>query len=106
MQNKILDAEVNYDSKASKEDLQNMKPIKRTKTILVVKALEKLTPEENGVELNEGYEYETNGAIPQIADGIAKMAIEMDKLPDMGQNAGGAFVSLIVEYYTKLKGGE
>ena len=88
------------------ENLRNSQPVIRTKTILTIAALEKLTPEQNGVELNEGYEFFIDGAIPQVADGIAKMAFEMDKQTDMGETAGGAFISLINEYYQRLKGGE
>lgn len=88
------------------EALRNGQPVVRAKTILTIAALEKLTPESTGVELNEGYDFFIDGAIPQVADGIAKMAFEMDKLSDMGDNAGGAFISLVVEYYQRLKGGE
>ena len=85
------------------ENLKNMDPISRTKTILEVKVIEKLTPEDDGVDLNEGYEYNLNGSIPQVADGLAKMFIEMDKQTDMGQDAGGAVLNLIQQYYLKLK---
>lgn len=86
-----------------KEAIMQNGPISRTTTILTIKALERLIPQEEGVELNEGYDYEINGSIPQLADGIAKMAIEMDKQEDMGVKAGDGFLSLIVQYYEKLK---
>lgn len=75
----------------------------RTKTILSIKTLEKLTPIEEGVELNEGYEFETNGALPEIADGIAKMANELDKMKELGENAGSYFLQLVSDYYSRTK---
>lgn len=77
----------------------------RKVTILTIETLESLTETEEGIELNEGYSYNMNGAIPQIADGIAKLAIEMDKDKDMGSDAGGAFIALIENYYMELKKG-
>lgn len=88
------------------EGLKNMDPVTRTNTILNIKVVEKLIPEEEGVNLNEGYEYDVNGTIPQLADGIAKMAIEMDKQPDLGDKAGGAFLALVEQYYLKLNSQE
>lgn len=86
-----------------------MKPVEtvtRTKLILEVRAVENLDPTEEGMELNEGYQYEVNGSLPQLADGIAKMAIEMNKDSDLGENAGGVFLELITQYYRKLQEGE
>ena len=88
------------------EELKNMDPVTRTNTILNIKVIEKLTPDDEGVNLNEGYEYDVNGTIPQLADGIAKMAIEMDKQPDLGDKAGGAFLALVEQYYLKLNSQE
>lgn len=89
--------------KLNKEDLKNLKPEKRTTKILEIRVLELLKPEKEGVELNEGYEYEINGSIPQLADGIAKMLIQMDKDKDFGKKGGNAFLTLITEYYNKNK---
>jgi len=77
----------------------------RVSTILKIEVLEQLTPSEDGVELNEGYQFEINGPIPQLADGIAKMAFEMDKDSDLGIKGGGAFLALIAEYYQRLREG-
>jgi len=77
----------------------------RKVNILKIDVIEQLTPSEQGVELNEGYEFEVNGAIPQLADGIAKMAFEMDRDKDFGTKGGGAFIALIAEYYRKLSEG-
>lgn len=75
------------------------KESKRTKTILVVKSLEVLEPKEEGMELNVGYEFEVDGPLPEVADGIAKMAKELDKM--RGENAGAYFVELIRQFYEK-----
>lgn len=75
------------------------KESKRTKTILVVKSLEQLNPTKKGLELNVGYEFEVDGPLPEVADGIAKMAKELDKMqPD---NAGAYFIELIRQFYEK-----
>ena len=100
------DAEIIMSEGTDIEGLKNMDPVTRTNTILNIKVVEKLIPEEDGVNLNEGYEYDVNGTIPQLADGIAKMAIEMDKQPDLGDKAGGAFLALIEQYYLKLNSQE
>lgn len=100
------DAEIIMPEGTDIEELKNMDPITRTNTILNIKVVEKLIPEEEGVNLNEGYEYDVNGTIPQLADGIAKMAVEMDKQPDLGDKAGGAFLALVEQYYLKLNSQE
>ena len=95
------DAEVIIPENTNIDDLKNMEPINRTKTILNIKVVEKLIPDEDGLNLNEGYEYEVDGALPQLADGIAKMLIELDKDETLGDHAGGAFLTLIQQYYSK-----
>lgn len=87
----------------TKEELQDIKPVVRTKTILNIKVVEKLEPEEEGIELNEGYEYEIEGSLPQLADGFAKMLLELDKDKTMGDRAGAAFLTLIQQYYIQLQ---
>lgn len=96
-----INAEVKYGKQTTKEELMKMKAVNRMETILEIQAVEKLKPEKDGIELNEGYNYTMNGSIPQVADGIAKMAIEMDKLEEMGSNAGKGFIILIEQYYKK-----
>lgn len=75
----------------------------RAKTLLVIKSRPKLSVSDNddGMELNEGYEFDVDGAIPEIADGIAKLAIEMEP-NGFGENSGSYFINLISEYYKKL----
>ena len=80
----------------------------RTHDILVIKARRSfdVKPDDTSkVELNEGYEFVVNAAVPEIADGIAKMAIEMDKMKDLGEDAGMMFLTLCAEFYKKLKEG-
>ena len=77
--------------------------IRRRARILEIDAIESLTPDENGVELNEGYEYYVDGSLPQLADSIAKLALELDKDASMGESGGAAFLALVAQYYTKLK---
>lgn len=88
------------------DDIKNTQTVTRTKQILEIKTVERLEPTDEGMDLNEGYEYEIDGSIPQLADGLAKMAIEMDKDLDLGEKAGGAFLALVLEYYNKLLEGE
>lgn len=78
---------------------------KRNIEILTVTSIETLTAIEEGVELTEGYTYDVHGSIPQLADSIAKLAIEFDK--EFGDGAGSAFLALMHQYYetNKEKGG-
>lgn len=83
------------------EELMNneIKP----KTLLVIKSRPKLSlsEDENGIELNDGYEFELNGAIPEVADAIAKFAAELPN-NGLGPDSGSYFITLISEYYKKL----
>ena len=98
-----MEAEIHYDKNVTIEDLKNMPEARRDRTILQIKAIEALEPNDEGVSLNEGYSFEVNGAIPQLADGLAKMMIEMNKDPEFGEKAGDGFLTLLTQYYTKLK---
>lgn len=87
--------------------MENKLPItetsKRTRLILVVEAVEILEPNEEGMQLNDGYEYKVDGTFPELADSIAKMAAEMDKDPEFGENSGKVFIGLINQYYQNAK---
>lgn len=74
------------------------------KTILVIKARPKLSvaKDDSGIELNDGYEFEVDGAVPEIADGIAKFAAELPK-NGFGETSDRYFIQLISEYFNKLK---
>lgn len=75
----------------------------QSKTLLVIKSkhILSVSDEDDGMELNDGYDFEVNGAIPEVADAIAKMAIELEN-NNFGKGSGRAFVSLIIEYYNRL----
>ena len=88
--------------KTSLQDLFKEDSLK-AKTILTIRTRPKLTVSEadDGMELNDGYEFDVNGALPEIADGIAKMAAELEP-NGFGEKSGSYFVQLINEYYHKL----
>lgn len=73
----------------------------KSKTILVIKTKPVLKAENKGISLNDGYEFEVNGALPEIADGIAKFAKELEP-NGFGPNSGRYFVGLIQQYFDKL----
>lgn len=74
------------------------------KTILVIKTRPKLSINENdeGIELNDGYEFEVDGAVPEIADAIAKLAAELPN-NGFGETSDRYFITLIDKYFEKLK---
>ena len=61
-----------------------------------------ITEDETGVEINEGYDFKVNGAIPQLADAIAKLAIELPK-NGLGENSDTGFIVYINQFFDKLK---
>jgi len=93
-------------SKKEKQQLQEIvnaasEDTLKAKTILVIKSRPILKAESKGATLNDGYEFEVDGAIPEIADGIAKFAKE---LPNQGCGKGSDryFINLIGQYFDKL----
>lgn len=97
-----------YNNKVAQLNKQIEEASVRTHEILVIKRKRSFDPAENDdskVELNEGYEFKVDAAIPEIADGIAKMAIEMDKMPELDKDSGMMFLTLIAQFYKKLKEG-
>lgn len=86
------------------EDFSKLDEATRNKTILQIKAINAIDTQEDGVYLNEGYEFEVHGAIPQLADALAKMFIEMNKDPEFGDNGGDNFITLLTQYYQRAKG--
>lgn len=90
------------ETKISKKDIEiianeNMKP----KTILVIKTKPTLKSTTKGMFLNDGYEFEVNGAIPEIADGIAKFAKELPK-NGFGKGSDSYFITMINQYFSKI----
>lgn len=71
------------------------------KTILTIKTRPSLKATKKGMTLNDGYDFDVNGALPEIADGIAKFAKELPK-NGFGDHSDGYFITLINEYYKKL----
>ena len=70
------------------------------RTILTIKTKPITNVRHKGVEINEGYEYELNGALPELAFGIANFAKE---LPNQGFGDGSdkEFIKLINLYFKK-----
>lgn len=70
------------------------------RTILTIKTKPVTKVVHKGVEVNEGYEYELDGALPELAFGIANFAKE---LPNNGYGEGSdkEFIKLINLYFTK-----
>jgi hypothetical protein len=76
----------------------------KAKTILTIKSKPSFSvnEEETGLELNDGYDFEVDGAVPEIADAIAKLAIELPK-NGFGEDSDTYFITLISQYFEKLK---
>lgn len=74
------------------------------KTILTIKSKPSFSVDEEktGLELNDGYEFDVDGAVPEIADAIAKFAIELPK-NGFGEDSDTYFITLISQYFEKLK---
>lgn len=72
-----------------------------SKTILTIKTRPSLKVNKKGLTLNDGYDFDVNGALPEIADGIAKFAKELPK-NGFGDRSDGYFITLINEYFKKL----
>lgn len=85
-------------------DLFNVEHQLKAKTLLTIRVRPKLTVADNdeGMELNDGYEFDLNGALPEVADAIAKFAKELPN-NDCGENSDTYFISLIQQYFQKLK---
>lgn len=73
----------------------------RKKNILTIDAIESLTGDEEGLNLNEGYDYAVNGPLAQVADGLAKLLIELDKESMTRDNTktGEGLLVVLTEYY-------
>jgi len=67
----------------------------RTRPVLAV------SDDETGVNINDGYDYTVDGAVPEIADAIAKFAVELPK-NGFGEKSDSYFIVLIKQFYDKL----
>lgn len=94
----MKDNEKEYLNKLFDEDNQ-LKP----ETIFVIHRRPKLqvSDDEQGMELNEGYDYYLNSPLPELADAIAKFAVELPN-QGMGEGSDKYFVQLINEYLNRL----
>lgn len=75
------------------------------KTIFVVGRKPLLDATKKGILLNDGYTYTVDGSIPELADAIAKFAIELPR-NGFGERSDSTFIELIKNYYDKLKQGD
>lgn len=75
----------------------------KAETIFVVHRRPKLkvSDDDTGMELNDGYDYMINSPLPEIADAIAKFAIELPK-QGMGEGSDKYFIQLLNEYFNRL----
>lgn len=75
----------------------------KTETIFIIRRrpLLKVANNGKGMELNEGYDYELNSALPELADAIAKFAIELPK-QGIGKDSDKYFIQLINNYFSRL----
>lgn len=91
-------SEKEYLNKLFEEDNQ-IKP----ETIFVIHRRAKLqvSEDEEGMELNDGYDYSLNSPLPELADAIAKFAIELPK-QGIGEGSDKYFIQLINEYFNRL----
>ena len=82
------------------QDIIDSLDVKKTK-IFEIRTKHDLKAVKKGVELNQGYEFDVNTSIPELADAIAKFAKE---LPNNGFGDGSDryFITLISQYYSKL----
>lgn len=88
-----------------KEELLNYGPSAKKNVIFTLSEVNTFVPDKNGVDLDSGYEFELNCALPQLASGLSALFIEMDKQKDMGKKAGGTLLMLVQQYYSQ-KGGK
>lgn len=73
-------------------------------TILTIARKPKLTvsDDETGMELNDGYDFTMDAALPEVADAIAKFAKELPN-NGFGETSDTYFMHLVNEYFLKLK---
>jgi len=92
----------NLDKETVEKMLEDYQPTGETILVITTKPKIEVTEEADGVMINEGYDFKVNGAIPQLADAIAKLAIEMPK-NGFGKTSDDGFIHYINLFYSKLK---
>ena len=80
-------------------DISNTTEVTRFKEVLTIKAREVLKPNEDGYYLEDGYTYDINCALPELAIAFSVMLTEMDKDTDFGDKTGAMLLFLINENY-------
>ena len=70
---------------------------RRDTQILSIKRKERLAPTNDGIELSEGYDFDVNSTIMELAYSISELALSMNK--EFGEGSASVFLSLIQEYY-------
>lgn len=105
-------------AEAQVNDMENVEEIKNfveanggladinKRLILQIFAKDSVNNTEEGLELNNGYEFNVDSTLPEVADGLSKMAIELDKDKSLGENAGSYFLKLVLDFYNKNKQGD
>lgn len=75
----------------------------KPETIFVINRRPNLTESEDGkgIELNDGYDYSLNSPLPELADAIAKFAMELPK-QNIGEGSDKYFIQLVNEYFNRL----
>lgn len=76
---------------------------RENKIIFTITAVDQLVEAEDGsgMELNAGYNYDVNSSIPEIADAIAKLALQLPQ-QGFGEGSDTLFIKLINEYFNEL----
>lgn len=92
----------NLDKETIEKMLEDYQPKGETILTIITKPKLEVTEEADGVMINEGYDFKVSGAIPQLADAIAKLAIELPK-NGFGKDSDDGFIHYINWFYSQLK---
>lgn len=92
----------NLDKEAIEKMLEDYQPKAETILTIITRPKIEVTEKADGVMINEGYDFKVNGAIPQLADAIAKLALELPK-QGLGENSDDGFIHYINLFYSQLK---
>lgn len=92
----------NLDKETIEKMLEDYQPKAETILTIITRPKIEVTEEADGVMINEGYDFKVNGAIPQLADAIAKLALELPK-NGLGENSDDGFIQYINLFYSQLK---
>ena len=82
------------------EELDKVVP--KEEVLLVIRKTTKPETADEGVTIAEGYHYDINSTVAELAYAIAGLAKEMPN-NDMGEGSDELFVTMIKEYLAKMK---